>query len=169
MPETGEAWHPQNEIRQWIETKIDCKYKSLGGLEHNPLEENVLSIHKALREEPLILKKDHVRPSGFGVIFLHPSLTRRSFGLGTGDVFFLAVMKVCATERAGAWGSNWKTIAAVASPWVRQFDLTGSLRVESMLNRCFPTFLMHQPFNPIPHAVVNPPLPSHKIIFVATP
>ena len=66
MPETVEAWLLQNEIRRWIETIIDCKYKSLGGLEHNPLEENVLNIHKALREEPLILRRDHFHPSGFG-------------------------------------------------------------------------------------------------------
>lgn len=68
--------------------KDNCKYKSLGGLEHNPLEETVLSIRKALREEPLILKEDHSHPSGFVVIFLHPSLTRCSFGLGTGGTCF---------------------------------------------------------------------------------
>lgn len=42
---------------------IDCNYKGLGGLEHNALEEDVLSVHKALREETFILKKDHFLPS----------------------------------------------------------------------------------------------------------
>lgn len=64
MPEIGDAWLPQNEIRRkLIGTIVDYNCKGLWRLEHNPLEEDVLGIHKSLREESSIPKKDNFHPS----------------------------------------------------------------------------------------------------------
>lgn len=102
MPEIGDAWLPQHEIRRkLIGTIIDYNCKGLWWLEHNPLEEDVLGIHKWRREEPSIPKKDNFHPSNLASFLLHPSLICCFFGLQRGEHVFLSnsfVKSMCCRE-----------------------------------------------------------------------